>query len=67
MEIGEPLKLQLKQNRYHPETDTLIFTEAEAASYRIQAGEWRDYFNGSHARAGASRQLHPGRRANSSA
>ncbi|MGA2079612.1 MAG: cbb3-type cytochrome c oxidase subunit I [Holophaga sp.] len=46
MEIGETLKVQLKQNRYDPKTDTLIFTEAECASYRTQVGEWKDYFTG---------------------
>ena len=46
MEIGETLKGQLKQNRYDPKTDTLIFTEAERASYRTQVGEWKDYFTG---------------------
>ena len=47
LEIGELLKLQLRQNRYQPDTGVLTFTAAEEASHRIQAGEWRNYFNGS--------------------
>ncbi len=47
LEIGELLKLQLKQNRYQRETGILTFTAAEEASHRIQAAEWRNYFNGS--------------------
>ncbi|MGA2080809.1 MAG: cbb3-type cytochrome c oxidase subunit I [Holophaga sp.] len=47
LEIGELLKLQLKQNRYQGEAGILTFTAAEEASHRIQAGEWRNYFNGS--------------------
>jgi len=44
--VGEELKLQLKQNRYTKADDTLVFTGAEADSYRLQAREWSDYFNG---------------------
>ena len=43
LEIGELLKLQLRQNRYQPDTGVLTFTAAEEASHRIQAGEWRNY------------------------
>ena len=52
LEIGERLKLELKQNRYQPGTGILLFTAPEAASWRIQAGEWRDYFNGAKAAPG---------------
>ena len=46
LEAGELLKLQLKQNRYHKADATLVFTPAEADSFRVQAGEWRSYFDG---------------------
>jgi len=46
LQVGEELKLQLKQNRYTKADDTLVFTGAEADSYRLQAREWSDYFNG---------------------
>ena len=46
LEVGEGLKRLLKQNRYDQGSGTLVFTGAEAASYRIQAGEWKDYFSG---------------------
>ena len=46
LEIGETLKLRLKENRYRPADGTLVFTEAEAASWRLQAAEWSDYFRG---------------------
>ena len=35
----------LKTNRYRPDTDALIFTAPEAASYRKQIGKWADYFH----------------------
>lgn len=34
----------LKQNRYDPASKTLVFTDAETASYRRQIGLWRMYF-----------------------
>jgi nitric oxide reductase subunit B len=34
----------LKQNRYHPENQTLSFTTAEEASYGQQIGRWKAYF-----------------------
>ena len=45
-EIGEALKVTLKQNRYDEGIDTLTFTEPEVASYRTQASEWSTYFRG---------------------
>ena len=36
----------LKQNRYEPKTDTLIFTKPEVLSYQKQIGKWTDYFSG---------------------
>jgi nitric oxide reductase subunit B len=53
--VGELLKQQLKQNRYQPGTGILTFTPAETASHRIQAGEWRNYFNGAEAAPGLPR------------
>ncbi len=35
----------LKQNRYDPHTQTLIFTEPELASYREQIARWATYFS----------------------
>ena len=34
----------LKENRYNPQTQTLVFSEPEAASFRRQIGQWTDYF-----------------------
>ncbi len=42
----------LSKNRYDARTRTLAFTDAEAASYRKQIGQWRDYFAGSRASRG---------------
>ena len=36
----------LKQNRYEPKTDTLIFTKPEVLSYQKQIGKWTDHFSG---------------------
>jgi nitric oxide reductase subunit B len=44
LEVGEELKLELKQNRYMPGTRTLVFTESEKESYAIQGREWAAYF-----------------------
>ena len=46
LELGEALKGILKQNRYNKSADILTFTEAEAASYITQYGEWKTYFAG---------------------
>jgi nitric oxide reductase subunit B len=35
----------LKQNRYDPQSQTLIFTESEAASFRKQVSMWATYFS----------------------
>jgi nitric oxide reductase subunit B len=45
----------LKENRYDPGTDTLVFTPCEAASLAIQTREWSDYFNGGTAAPGLPR------------
>jgi nitric oxide reductase subunit B len=34
----------LKENRYHPRTRTLVFSEPEVASFQRQIGEWTEYF-----------------------
>jgi len=36
----------LKQNRYEPKTDTLIFTKPEFLSYQKQIGKWIAHFSG---------------------
>jgi len=46
LEIGEALKGELRQNRYDKGTDTLLFTDAEAAAFQTQIGEWKAYFSG---------------------
>lgn len=55
LEIGEVLKRELKQNRYDPSSETLRFTEAEAASVRVQRAEWGTYFNGAKPASGLPR------------
>jgi len=34
----------LKENRYNPQTQTLVFSEPEATSFQWQIGQWTDYF-----------------------
>jgi len=41
---GEVRQL-LKQNRYNPQTHTLIFTPPEVTSYRSQVGKWTEYLS----------------------
>ena len=45
LQVGEQLKLELKQNRYRAADATLVFTAAEADSWRAQDAEWKRYFN----------------------
>jgi len=45
----------LKQNRYHAESDTLVFTHGEIASYAIQKKEWARYFAGDTPAPGLAR------------
>ncbi|WP_243301122.1 nitric-oxide reductase large subunit [Geothrix oryzisoli] len=52
LEIGAQLASQTKQNRYDPGTDTLRFTDLEAAAYRTQTTEWKTYFSGDKAAVG---------------
>jgi nitric oxide reductase subunit B len=52
LEIGAHLKALIKQNRYDAESQTLVFSEAEAVSYRIQTQEWKAYFSGAKAAVG---------------
>ncbi len=42
----------LKANRYEPSSRTLRLSPAETAAYRIQLGEWRDYFTQKNAAPG---------------
>jgi nitric oxide reductase subunit B len=43
--IGGEVQQLLKQNRYHQQTHTLIFTAPETVSYRNQIGKWTEYFS----------------------
>ncbi len=43
--VEERVRLLLKQNRYDPRTETLVFTEPEATSYNEQVGKWARYFS----------------------
>jgi nitric oxide reductase subunit B len=42
--VNEEVRLLLKQNRFDPEKNTLVFTEPEAASYRNQITGWGEHF-----------------------
>ena len=42
--VSEGTALLLKQNRYDPATETLVFTLPEVNSFERQLGIWRDYF-----------------------
>lgn len=44
--VEADLKSQLKQNRYDAASGSLVFSEAETASYNAQGAEWAAYFNG---------------------
>jgi nitric oxide reductase subunit B len=55
MEVGAALKRQLKQNRFDAASGVLTFSDAEAASFRAQAGEWRTYFDGPRPAPGLAR------------
>ncbi|WP_243361116.1 nitric-oxide reductase large subunit [Fundidesulfovibrio terrae] len=46
----------LKENRYDPKKDTLLFTAAEAISFRDQIGLWGDYFSDTVANAGLKKK-----------
>lgn len=50
--VEAQVALQLKSNRYAPETRTLAFTEAEQASFQRQLGLWTDYFAHPNANGG---------------
>lgn len=43
--VGAETGQWLKKNRYDPHTETLTFTQPEAASYRKQIADWADYFS----------------------
>jgi nitric oxide reductase subunit B len=43
--VNADVQQLLKQNRYDPKTETLIFTTPEVASYRNQIEKWTDYFS----------------------
>ena len=50
--VEAQVALQLKPNRYAPETRTLAFTQAEQASFERQIGLWTDYFAHPNANGG---------------
>jgi nitric oxide reductase subunit B len=54
LEIGEALKDELKQNRYDRSTGSLVFSDAEVASFERQSREWTDYFAGAKPAPGLS-------------
>jgi nitric oxide reductase subunit B len=43
--VHDQTEALLKQNRYDPQTRTLAFTAAEAASYQAQIESWKTYFS----------------------
>ena len=43
--VNAEIQQVLKQNRYDPNTETLIFTPPEVASYRNQIEKWTDFFS----------------------
>jgi nitric oxide reductase subunit B len=43
--VNAEVQQLLKQNRYDPKTETLIFTPPEVASYRNQIEKWTAYFS----------------------
>ncbi len=52
--IHAEIQALLKQNRCDPATRTLVFTEAEAGSYRVQIQKWSAYFSTPTASSGLS-------------
>lgn len=44
-ELAEEVRRTLKENRYDPATQTLVFSLGEAASFEQQKAEWRRYFS----------------------
>jgi nitric oxide reductase subunit B len=54
--VAAEVQQLLKANRYNPETDTLMFTEAETSSFRKQIVNWAGYFSGPKGSAGLPAQ-----------
>src|SRR5215467_5910780 len=54
--VAAEVQQLLKANRYNPETDTLVFTEAETSSFRKQIVNWAGYFSGPKGSAGLPAQ-----------
>ncbi len=42
--VNAEVQQLLKQNRYEPKTETLVFTPSEVGSYRNQIEKWTSYF-----------------------
>lgn len=47
--ISQEIPKILKQNRYNPETDTLLFTDVEAKAYVHNLNFWKNYFTSGEA------------------
>jgi nitric oxide reductase subunit B len=56
-EIETDVRTVLKQNRYDPQTKTLVFTAGEALSYQKQIGTWTDYFSQTTTNTGLNPKL----------
>jgi nitric oxide reductase subunit B len=50
--VAAEVQQLLKANRYNPDTDTLVFTEAEKSSFQKQIMKWAGYFSGPKESAG---------------
>jgi nitric oxide reductase subunit B len=44
--VDAAVRLSLKANRFDPESGVLRFSRGEAASWKVQRGEWAAYFSG---------------------
>jgi len=54
--ISGEVKQLLKQNRYNPETKTLIYSDIEIFSYKNQIATWTEYFSNTNLSAGLRTQ-----------
>jgi nitric oxide reductase subunit B len=57
LEIEGDVRRVLKQNRYDPQTKTLVFTAGETLSYRKQIETWTNYFSQSNTNTGLNPKL----------
>jgi nitric oxide reductase subunit B len=56
-EIETDVRTVLKQNRFDPQTKTLVFTAGEALSYQKQIGTWTGYFSQTKTNTGLNPKL----------